>query len=191
MKFERLETLSDNVLMEILPEHLNQIEPGLRILAEKLSLSKDEKPFMLVVKGNEKRIGIIEVLDDEAEFPGKVLSHAGWVAANRTAISGLKNEPVEFDLLPFVICLVRETPAWRPLCSYLNIDISLVKFQSLSFQGTVVLLLEPIGKPSKILTQPVPPPFPPRVEKVLSRFSTPETVNEMGLTETEVRYFTT
>ncbi|HXN06089.1 MAG TPA: hypothetical protein VN944_03375, partial [Nitrospiria bacterium] len=94
------------------------------------------------------------------------------------------------DLLPFVICLVRKAPAWLPLCSYLTIDISLVKFQSLSFQGSMVLLLEPLGEASKNIQRSIPPVSPPREEKTIPRFSTPETVNEMGLTETEVRYFT-
>ena len=187
MKFDRIGSVSLEFLLEVLPRYLNDIEPGLALLSGRVSLSKEDTPFMPALKNREKRVGLIELLDGPAVFPSTVLRHADWLAKNSFALAAFKSESFNADLPPFVVGLVPSVPEWLPLCAYLNLDITIIKFQAVSFQGTVGLILEPLfGGAKKELT--VAAPISAVEEKGFSPFVS-EAVNEMGLTEAEICYF--
>ncbi len=186
LRFERIEEVSYEWLVKILPDYLPAIRPGLMILADRMTLDQEATPFFLVLNSQEKRVGTIEILRSSDGFPGQILSHAAWVAENSSAIAYLNKKEFDPSLSPFVIGLVPNYPQWAKLCSFLALDISLFKYSAVLCEDTPGLILDPIFGPSPspvISDQPQP-----RELKSSTPFRS-EGVNELGLTEAELRFF--
>ncbi len=186
LKFERIEEVSYEWLLKLLPVYLPAIRPSLIILADRLTLDQEDAPFLLVLNSKEKRVGTIEILKPTAGFPGQILSHAAWIAQNSSAIAHINKKEFDPSLSPFVIGLVPHYPQWANLCSFLTLDISLFKYSAVSCEETPGLIFDPIFGlfPSPASTdQPLP-----REIKMSTPFRS-EGVNELGLTEAELRFF--
>ncbi|MBI1821871.1 MAG: hypothetical protein HY036_09580 [Nitrospirae bacterium] len=184
MSFEKIESISYETLLEILPSHLSNIHPDLTIRAERVRLNKEDSPFLLVLNRKEKRIGTLELLKNSPSLPTQILSHAVWLTQNSYALANLNKNEFDPDLPPFVIGLVSISPLWAGLCSFIKFEMTLLKYQAISYQGVTGLIFDPLfgsfqknAEPSKSAEEKVPSPF-------LS-----EGFNEMGLTEAEIRFF--
>ncbi len=184
VKFEKLESVSYETLLEILPGHLSAIHADLMIRADRVLLHKGDSPFLLVLNHKEKRIGMIEFLEDSLLFPGQMLYHASWLIQNSYALANLNKNEFNPDIPPFVIALVSTSPAWLEVCSYIKLELTLLKVQAISCQGVTGLVFDPLfgsfqknAEPSKSAEEKVPSPF------------RSEGFNEMGLTEAEIHYF--
>ncbi|MHB8482856.1 MAG: hypothetical protein ACYDBV_09035 [Nitrospiria bacterium] len=185
MKFKKLESVSYETLLEALPNYLSSIHADLMIKAERVLLHKDDSPFLLVLNRREKRIGIIEFLKNSPLFPTQILSHTAWLTQNSYALANLNKNEFDPDLSPFIIGLVSSSPDWLGLCSCLKLDMTLLKYQAISFQGVTGLIFESLfGASSQKKTESAKPPE----EKTPSVFHS-EGFNEMGLTEAEIRFF--
>ncbi|MBI1819052.1 MAG: hypothetical protein HYR81_01830 [Nitrospirae bacterium] len=186
LRFERIEEVSYEWLVKLLPVYLPAIRPGLMILADRMTLDQEDGPFLLVLNSQEKRVGTIEILKSSAGFPGQILSHAAWIANNSLAIAHLNKKEFDPSLSPFVIGLVPNYPQWANLCSFLTLDISLFKYSAVSCEETPGLILDPIFGPSPSPVETDQPQ--PREVKISTPFRS-EGVNELGLTEAELRFF--
>ena len=184
VKFEKLESVSYETLLEILPSHLSSIHADLMIMADRVLLHKGDSPFLLVLNRREKRIGTLELLKNSSSLPTQILSHAAWLTQNSYALANLNKNEFDPDLPPFVIGLVSTSPLWAGLCSFIKFEMTLLKYQAISYQGVTGLIFDPLfgsfqknAEPAKSSEEKVPSPF------------RSEGFNEMGLTEAEIRFF--
>ncbi|MFI5303863.1 MAG: hypothetical protein ACHQYP_03610 [Nitrospiria bacterium] len=209
INFERVQEISFNELVELLIPYLSGIDADLVIIGNRIQLTPSSVPFLLALNKTKKRLGIIDVLNEWKEFPDQLLSHASWVAQNSYAIANLNKTDFNPDFAPFVIGLTPSFPPWLNLLSYINLDIRLLKYTAISYQGTSVLIFDSLFEsanpeikkqtPSSLSQAMVESPartFPELALKENSSSVSPSFHYEgfyeaglTGLTEEEIRYF--
>lgn len=207
--FVPLRDITFSETVELVVAHLGNIDPDLMIIGNRILLNPPDRPFLLATQKSEKRLGIIEMIDQSKEFPGQILAHAYWLEQNRYAIANLSKNDFNPALPPFIIGLTAFYPSWQNLLSYINLSIRLFKYTAMSYQGSPVLffdsLLETVNpEPRKEVPSAQAQSATPGSDRVSSESAPKERTSLeppkfqhekfydpglTGLTEEEIRYF--